>query len=282
MSNIIINNSGLLLYNDITLTTFSEDIAIDTDAQNFITTASISSTIQQNAINVLVTNLKNNNLWTKFKAFYPAVGGNATAHSYNLINTANYQLTFFGGFTHNSLGILGNGTTAYAYTNLPANTFSLNNMTAGWYNENDIANSVVGRYAIGSAHTSMQFRYFDAFNGLIQYYQGGGNNTFTNSTTQKGLYVLARQNSTQALAYKNGTLQNTATQSGITTSLSNRIIVLFATDNGSGTSTAPNANFYGAWHGNCIFFADGMSSAEVDKLSSIINTFNQMLGRNSY
>lgn len=254
---------------------------VDANAQAFITAASITDATQKSAVNKLVTDLKTNSLWTKFKAFYPAVGGNAIAHSYNLINTANYQLTFFGGVSHNSLGILGNGTSAYAYTNLPENVFSLNNKTIGWYNENDIANSVTNRYAIGSVSDAMQFRYFDSFNGLIQYQTGGGNNTFTNSSTQKGMYVLARQNSTQALAYKNGTLQNTATQLG-STSFSARISVLFAKDAGGGTSAAPTVSLYGAWHGNCIFFADGMNGTEVSTLSSIINTFNTNLVRNVY
>jgi len=194
--------------------------AVDADAQAFISAAGITDLTQATAIGTLVNDLKSYGLWTKMKAFYPMVGGTATSHKWNLKDPrdldAAYRLTFFGGLTHDSNGVLGNGTNSYAYTNLSQNTMGLNNMSMGWYNMNNVANSVQAKYAIGSSYTQMQFRYFDSFSGAIQRI-GGTVNTFTNSSTQKGMYVLARQNSTQALAYKNGTLQNTADQTGVTT-----------------------------------------------------------------
>jgi hypothetical protein len=258
--------------------------AVDADAQAFISAAGITDLTQAAAIGTLVNDLKSYGLWTKMKAFYPMVGGTATSHKWNLKDPrdldAAYRLTFFGGLTHDSNGVLGNGTNSYAYTNLSQNTMGLNNMSIGWYNMNNVANSVQAKYAIGSSYTQMQFRYFDSFSGAIQRI-GGTVNTFTNSSTQKGMYVLARQNSTQALAYKNGTLQNTADQTGVTTQLGNRIIVLFANDNGQGTATAPVVTGYGPWHGNCIYFADGMNSTEVANIYTSIQKFNTTLGRHT-
>jgi hypothetical protein len=258
--------------------------AVDADATAFIAAAGITDLTQAAAISTLVNDLKTYGLWTKMKALYPMVGGTATSHKFNLKDPrdldAAYRLTFFGGLTHDSNGVLGNGTNAYAYTNLRDTDFSLNNMTAGWYNMNNVANTVQARYAIGSSYTRIQFRYFDSFDGQIQRI-GGSVNTFANSATQKGMYVLSRQNSTQALAYKNGTLQNTAAQTGVTTSLTGRIIILFATDNGQGTATAPSVTGYGPWHGNCIYFADGMNSTEVSNIYTSIQKFNTTLGRQS-
>jgi|688.fasta_scaffold332659_3 hypothetical protein len=257
----------------------------DADALSYINAVPITNVTQKNAVNSLVLDLKTYGLWSKVKAFYPAFLTTASENKWNLKDPRDldvaYRLTFFGGFTHSSDGMLGNGTTAYAYTHVPDSAFSFNNMTAGWYNMNNLANLATSRFAIGSAYTKMQFRYFDSFSGSIQRITGT-QNSFTNSSTQKGMYVLTRQNSTQALAYKNGVLQNTATQTGVTTSWSGRIIVLFGDDNGAGTPSAPTVNLYGAWQGNCIFFADGMNGTEVANMTTAINTFNTALGRNVY
>jgi len=91
---------------------------IDPDAQAFINAASITDATQKSAINTLVKSLKTAGIWTKCNAIYPFVGGNASAHSYNLKNTAQYQITFVGGVTHSVNGIQGNGTNGYANTNL--------------------------------------------------------------------------------------------------------------------------------------------------------------------
>ena len=124
----------VILYNsDKNISRYSIDTAInsyysiytstvDTDAQAFITAAGITDTTQQTAINKLVSNLKNIELWVKIKAIYPFVGGNATSHKFNLKDPrdvdAAYRLVFSGGWTHSSTGALPNGTTAYADTKL--------------------------------------------------------------------------------------------------------------------------------------------------------------------
>jgi hypothetical protein len=90
---------------------------VDTDAQAFITAASITDPTQQSAINQLVVDLKGYSIWTKMKAIYPFVGGTATTHKFNLKDPqdtdAAFRLVFSGGVTHSSTGIKGNGTNGY-------------------------------------------------------------------------------------------------------------------------------------------------------------------------
>ena len=95
---------------------------IDPEAQAFITAASISDSTQQEAINMLVGDLKFFSIWDKMKAIYPMIGGNSTAHSYNLRNVAQYQLSFVGGWTHSATGAQPNGVNAYADTGLNIST----------------------------------------------------------------------------------------------------------------------------------------------------------------
>jgi len=94
----------------------------DVDAQAFITAASITNGIQKIAIYRLVTDLKGYGVWTKMKAIYPVVGGTSAAHAVNLRTPGTYNLTFTGGWTHSSTGMVGNGTSDYADTFLNPST----------------------------------------------------------------------------------------------------------------------------------------------------------------
>ncbi|MFY7885673.1 MAG: hypothetical protein ACOVOV_12625, partial [Dolichospermum sp.] len=88
------------------------------------------TTTERNAINDLVINLKNANIWTKFFALYPIIGSTATSQKFNLKNPADtnaaYRLAFIGGWTHSSNGALPNGTNAYANTFLSTSAIGLN------------------------------------------------------------------------------------------------------------------------------------------------------------
>ena len=99
---------------------------IDTDAQAFITAASITDSTQQGAVDALVKDLKNYGIWTKMKAIYPFVGGTANAHKFNLKDPRDvdgaFRLVFNGGWTHSSTGALPNGSNGFANTNLTPST----------------------------------------------------------------------------------------------------------------------------------------------------------------
>ena len=102
----------------------------DADAQAFITAAGITDATQKSAVNQLVLDLKNANIWTKMKAIYPILGGSASSHKWNLKDPrdldAAFRLTFSTGWTHSSTGMLPNGTSAYANTFIAGNTYSTN------------------------------------------------------------------------------------------------------------------------------------------------------------
>ena len=92
-------------------------IVPDSDASEFISRASITDTTQKTALSNLVIGLKSNNLWTKFDAIYPFVGGNGAAHSKNLL-ADQYNVVWSGAPTHDANGITGNGTDAWGDTQL--------------------------------------------------------------------------------------------------------------------------------------------------------------------
>jgi len=112
---------------------YSFGVAVDPDAQAFITAAGITDNTQKSAINTLVVDMKGYGIWTKMKAIYPMVGGTATTHKFNLKNPldtdAAFRLVFNGGWTHSSNGALPNGTNGYANTFLSPSTSLTNNNT---------------------------------------------------------------------------------------------------------------------------------------------------------
>ena len=118
-------------------------IPLDPDAIAFLTAAAITDPTITSAINTLVVDLKGYGIWTKMKALYPFVGGTASTHKFNLINPLDtndaFRLTFFGGLTHNTNGITGNGTNGYFNTNLnDQQNLPLNNFSVFAYSTNNI------------------------------------------------------------------------------------------------------------------------------------------------
>lgn len=62
------------------------------------------------------------NIWTKFKAIYPIIGGTAAAHALNMSDKTLFPLTFHGSPTHSASGIDYNGVNQYAGTGIVLET----------------------------------------------------------------------------------------------------------------------------------------------------------------
>jgi hypothetical protein len=129
----------------------------DPDAQAFITAAGITNPTQQSAIDALVVGLKADGLWTSMTAIYPFVGGTATSHKYNLKDPrdldAAYRLTFYGGWVHNSNGIIGNYFNTYADTYLI--NYNLGQMGVYTLSGDNLVYG--GRYAVDYQYDTLYF-----------------------------------------------------------------------------------------------------------------------------
>jgi len=255
------------------ISSMSKTPAVDADALAFITAASITDITQKSAIYTLVSDLKTANLWSKIIAFYPFVGGNATAHSYNLINVANYQLSFIGGGTHTSLGYVGNGTTGYAKTGIiPNNVFTQNNIHLSYYSQTDAARSIndIGVYQASKAPIEVYMRFNSTSSNV---YLNSSAGSFTVSTGRRYL-VASRQSSSAVSVTNNGTTSSISSTS--TTSLATIEIYI----NSQNFNGAPNG--YSSRTSSTITFGQTLTDAEAQTLSAIVNTFNTTLGRNVY
>ena len=181
-------------------------VSTDTDAQTFITAASITDATQKNAINQLVLDLKSNSLWTKIKALYPFVGGNSVSHSYNLINPSNYQITWYGGVTHSSTGVTGNGTNGYGLTGYMVAT-SVSGLTP---QNNHVAiysrvNSSSGYDFYGLASANQLGLISKYTNGKAYYIVDGTYSPNVTNSDSKGCYIGSANSSTTTKLFRNGT-----------------------------------------------------------------------------
>ena len=188
-------------------------IVADSDAQAFLNAAEITSQTQANAIDVLVTDLKSANIWTKMKALYPFVGGTASAHKFNLKDPrdldAAYRLVFNGGWTHSSSGAQPNGTTAFADTKLiPSSTLNLNSTHLSVYlNTNFNSTSGTDVVDMGVEDASFTNRLFiePSSGGNVYSINNSNGASFvvTPDSNSLGLYVNNRISSTAINLFKN-------------------------------------------------------------------------------
>lgn len=254
----------------------------DSDAQTFLTTAGITDQTISYAINSLVVDLKNFGIWAKCTAIYPMVGGTSTTHSYNLKNTAQYQLTFTGGWTHASTGALPNGTNAYANTGINASTvLTQSNNHLSFYSR---TNTAVDGISIGAATgTGVPPTPFLA----LMLRLAGGNAVYRNATgtdTQSGVAANSDSrgffigNKTSALVGGNNIIRNATVLNQSTVAIT--------------VNTYPNANvLISAWKNTgtayydnreCAYASIGtrLNSADYAMYNSIMTNFQTMLGRN--
>ena len=255
--------------------------AFDANAQSFITAAGITNVAQQNAINALVIDLKNNNLWSLMLAIYPFVGASETSHKYNLKNPldsdAAYRLSFVGGWTHDSNGAKPNGTTGYANTFLLSNSLTVNDFHFSFYNRTNVTEASVDIGAnTGITDRMLMYVSYPTDTTIIDAYDttdtagriivaNGGN---------KGFFIASRESSTIMRAYKNSTnLQNTNLA---TVGTAPNLKLYIGALNNSGTADSFSTK-------NCAFATIGsslQSAVNILALNTAVQTFNTSLSRN--
>jgi hypothetical protein len=251
---------------------FTPSSPLDPDAQAFITAASISNSTQKSAINQLVLDLKSNNLWSKMKAVYPMVGGNSSAHKFNLKDPrdldAAFRLAFNGTWTHNSAGASSNGAGSYA------NTFLVPQGTLGGVADQHISyysrSSSGGDTDIGSGtYNGGGIVMWVRYSADNKTYTSLANQTFTTPTSGLGLHIATANSS----ATKIVTPTSSASAGVAAGSLSN-VNVYIGGSNNSNSLYYPTAR-------NCAFASvgNGLSDSDCTNLQTIVNNYQQSLGR---
>jgi hypothetical protein len=244
------------------------------------TATSETDTIILNALNTREAAWIANGLTSKITAQYPMVGGTSTKHAFNFMNTALYNLTFNGFWSHSGTGALPNGTNAYATTGINASTvFTQNDNHAAFYsrtNATGASRCAIGSYTGGGANTyGLQLKTsannaaaFNASNVLTQY-------ALAANTDSQGFYLMNKTSSAIGglTLDKNGT-QIAANTIAITTNSYPNVNVLISAL--TVTSQFDNKECAG------VYLGLGLTAGERGLLEDIENQFQTDLGRNVY
>jgi len=250
-----------------------------------LTTAWIAATSETdttilNALNTFEASLIANSLSSDLIAYYPMVGGTSTKHSYNFMNTALYQITFTGGWTHASTGALPNGTNAYASTGINASTvLTQNDNHAGFYsrtNATGASRAAIGSYTgSGTNVYAMQLRL--AANTATGYNSSNvaGQTASAANTNSEGFYLMNKTSSAIGglTLDKNGT-QIAANTGAITTNSYPNVNVLI----GSLTTALQFDNKECAG----VTLGLGLNATKRGQLEDMVNALNTSLSRNVY
>ena len=264
-----------------------------TQAQTYLSQVVASggtvNSAQSAATITLFTSLVSNNLWDKLYAFYPTLGGVAASHRINgRSSTGQYNLTYYGGWTHTSSGMQPNGTNGYADTSFIPNTvLGTSASSLGIYVNLQGSGSRI--YDMGCANSDSLLT--AQFAIAAKRAAGNGNNTLfdagdynpngygrvdtTSQASASGMTIGSVRSTTDRTLYRNGT--NIATQGGSRNiTYSSRELILGAMYNDGGIAYFSD-NRYGF-----VFIGSGLTNTDIVNLSSIINTYQTALGRNTY
>jgi len=257
---------------------------LDPDAVAFLTAAAITDPTITGAIDTLVVDLKGYGIWTKMKALYPFVGGTASTHKFNLKNPldtdAAFRLTFHGGITHSSTGIVGNATNGYADTKFITGTnftSSTSKHLSFYLRTNNVVSGDpvdMGSIDAGSALVGSDF----LFNGNSNNIGGQlSTTTVTSATTDRKGFSFITKNGTSQSIWKNGTKLNTTTGTGN----SNGELPIWICGISLGSTSTSNFFPYGPTNNQFAFasIGDGLTDTEASNLYTAVQSFQTTLGR---
>jgi hypothetical protein len=210
------------------------------------------------------------------------LGGNSSGCKFNGKNPVDtnggYRLVFNGGWTFNSSGITSNGTNAYADTFLSGGTITAGNNHLSVYMLNENVFTGTGKNWIGSSQPGGFGVYFTiGQEGTPRYFYGpkiNGGITSSGVPLSQGFTLITTTGSSQQNLYRNGIVRQTF--SGATSGTINSSVVIGALNNN---------NSIIQYYDNTYSFTTiglGLSDTEQSTLSTIINTFQTTLGRNTY
>lgn len=263
----------------------NQTIADSTDALAFINAAGITNTTQKNAIYRLVNDLKGvengsyntTNIWSKFLAIYPFVGGTSSTCSYNLKNTAAYQLTFISSPTFSSAGYVGN-TTSYMKTGIvPSTAMTINNTHLSLSVSSSIAaaGAISDIGCIGVTTTTQRLYINLRFTGDLyqsDQYSTTARISVTNSSSTAFFAASSRTSSSAFGSFRDGVSSGTHGPTG--GSLPTVEIVIGGSNNNGTYNPLGVARTY-----NFASIGSGLTDAEVLNLYNAEHNFNITLSR---
>ena len=209
----------------------------------------------------------------KIKSLYPVVGGSATNHKYNFVNpldtNAAFRLSFFGGWTHDSNGMLPNGTNAYADTYFIQSTHAAQNSASfGMYYNNSTTS---GGQLEGA---------YSGANQLFGHYAWYIGNLYIGYVSSE-VDALATPSPTDSIGFRGSSRINN-TQIILCIDTTTNVVARASLGIASVSFYLASCNVIGTFSNKRIAFAylgDGLTAGEISTVGTISTAFNTTLGR---
>lgn len=242
------------------------------EAKAFLDAAGITDSTQKSAIQKLVKSFKDDNVWDKFKAIYPMIGGTSQTHKFNLKDPRDldiaFRLNFATGWTHTNTGAKPNGTSAYANTFFnPLVSGQRNSLSMAYYSRTNI---IAYQMEMGSVVSPASAYVLYSYNGTayktLNSVESARGSLYVPTT---GLLIASRSNATNEKYYHNGILIDNLTVSSI--AQPNRPIYIGAINNGEMIPSSKECAF--------SFIGDGLTDTEAFNIYNAITAFQTTLGR---
>jgi hypothetical protein len=247
-------------------------ITTDPDAQAFITAAAITDPTQQTAINTLVVDLKGYNIWTKIQALYPMVGGTNSQHTWNLKNTAQFQISWQGGVTSSANGVQFNGMNSYGITGYtPSTSATLNSHHLSFYSRTQSNGTEVEFGSIDAASGNgslMEIRTAEVT--YLRVNNGVGTISFSDADS-RAFYIANRTASNVINGWRNSTKSVSGTLAS--SALGLRQYYLGAFNNNT------VASFYSTKQCAFASIGSGLTDTEAANFYTAVQAFQTTLGR---
>lgn len=241
----------------------------DANAFAFVEAAGISDTTQQSAINTLVLGLKSNNLWTKMEAIYPFVGGSAYSHKFNLKNLNAYELTFYGGVTHNNNGVKSNGTNGYAGTSIATTTATTGDIHLSFYT-NEVSASIGPFDRDMAINSPLQLELIARRNNdnSVVLVDPAGINIQRPTEIRSGYRVVSRTATNNTRYFKDGVfISNSTTNTSL--AVGSPLVIMTGANTGNISVRAQQFASYGL----------GLTDTDVSNLYILVQAYQTTLGR---
>ena len=225
------------------------------------------------ATNELFTELKSSGIWGLLNVFYPILGGTSASTAINAKNPGTKDMTWSGGITFASTGVLSNGVNGYGNTNFNLNTDGANSIGLGVYSRTD-QNETSTRYDMGandgSYRSYMNIRSSANMTGTISDNLVGTTYAYSNNPSN-GFNLLQRIDGSDVKGYRNGTLLGTEV---IAVAGRPARFAYVMANNGNGSPSPRTTREY-----NWFQISDVLTGAQVSTLNTLITNFNTTLGR---
>ena len=233
---------------------------------------------EKSAVNQLVVDLKGYSLWSLFDIFYPFVGETSSSTKWNLKDPrdldAAYRISWLGGMSFNSDGVLGNSTNSGGNTYLNPSSLGYTSSCMGVYINQGLVDTPTAEYDMGG---------YDGSNDWLIVL--GYDNKTTKYVNFRGLPAL----STTSGTYTESLLLGQVTVGGTTELYQNTTQLISGSESiaslnqliGIGCSYRGAVIAESSGRGYSVAFMGGnaLTPTQISNLNTSINTFNTTLGR---